>query len=390
LCIIGVLPNFEQSADVVLCGRTAGEHSHKKTLSCSVQGDYGKGSNVRSPHPVSKGTVLSRQRNPMEIFCAAWSPDGGHIATGDAAGRITIWQAESGQERRVYEAGTSAIISLTWSPDGTQLASGNGEGYVVVWRALSGKAVFTFTRTTRTQEEGGNPIEVAWSPDGRFIASSGYTPYGTTIQVLDALTGEEKVTWPCGLRYIAALQWSPGSEYLAIGDSAATVHLWNPFTGQRVAMYQTASVTEVSPLVYVNHIAWSPDGRHIAFGDTLGIVQLWDVIEHRSIAIASAGLRSLRRIVLWKPDPISGVAWLPDGTSFIVACRQSVQVRRATTARRLATYLDPFEDDKRYLLLQVDWSPDRQRMVSVGGYFVSNEPDPVVYEGCMYVWEVED
>ena len=369
---------------------TAGERSHKKTLSWSAQGDHGKGSNVRSPHPVSKGTLLFRQRHPVEIICALWSPDGGHIAAGDAAGRITVWQAESGQERRVYEAGTSAIISLAWSTDGTRLASGNGEGYVVVWRALSGKAVFTFTRTTRTQEEGGNPIIVAWSPDGRFIASSGYTPYGTTIQVLDALTGEEKVTWPCGRRYIVALQWSPVGKYLATGDSDGAVHLWDPITGQRVATYQTPRVTDASALEHVNHIAWSPDGRRIAFGDTLGIVQLWDVVEHRRIAIASAGRRSLRRIIWWKPDPISGVTWLPGGSSFAVVCRKSMQLRRATTARRLATYLDPFEDDQRYMLHQVDWSPDRQRMVSVGGYFVSNEPDPVVYEGCMYVWKTED
>jgi hypothetical protein len=38
---------------------------------------------VRPRRSASKGTVLYRPRNPVEIFCAAWSPDGGHIATGD-------------------------------------------------------------------------------------------------------------------------------------------------------------------------------------------------------------------------------------------------------------------------------------------------------------------
>lgn len=290
----------------------------------------------------------------------------------------------------ISRAHTHSISALAWSPQATHLASGDLNGLITVWEALTGKTCYTFHSSNVIEEEGDYSLRLAWSPDGRSLACCGYQDYKMTIQVLDALTGEGKVTWQCGLRYIAALQWSPEGRYLATGDAAAAVHLWDPFTGQRVAIYQTPSVTDLSPLVYVNHIAWSPDGRQIAFGDTLGVVHLWDVVEHRRIAVASAGLRSLRRIVWWKPDPIIGMTWLPGGSSFAVGCRKSMQVRRATTARCLATYLDPFEEDQRYLLHQVDWSPDRQRMVSVGGYFVSNKPDPVVYEGCMYVWEVED
>jgi eukaryotic-like serine/threonine-protein kinase len=340
-------------------------------------------------HAVKKGRLLYRHRNPAGILTVAWSPDGRSLATGDAASCIRVRQADTGQELLVSRVHTHSITTLAWSPEGTHLASGDLNGLITVWEVLTGKTRYTFHSSNRTEEEGDYSAKVAWSPDGRFLACRGWWDDRMTIQLREAETGEQLMRWRAR-EGVATLQWSPQGKYLTSGDSSGAVHLWDSLTGQRVATYQTSSVTNVSPLVYVNHIAWSPDGRRIAFGDTLGIVQAWDVVDTRPLAIFSPGRRPIGKIKPWDPDGIIGVRWLPEEGQLAAACRQVVQVRHATTGRRLVTYQDPFAGEEGYVLYQVDWSPDRKHMVSVGGYFVSNEPDPVVYEGCMYVWEVEE
>jgi len=335
---------------------------------------------------VSHGTMFSTHRTPHAMVYAAWSPDGQHIATGDSAGRIQIWQADTGQQRFVYKVHTKPISSIAWSPDGTHLVSSDRGGLVTVWEALTGKTVFPYQKPLFPREETRDP-EVAWSPDGRFIAESAVQDDSMTIQVRSALTGGSKIVWSVE-EDIAALSWSPGGEYLASGDAAGTVHLWDPLTGQEIGTYVTPKMKHLTELMYVNTLAWSPDGRRIAFGDTMGVVQVWDVVGQVPLAVYRLP-GSLREGARWDPDPIQSVAWLPDGERIGLACR-SVHIREAITGQELATYAYPSDGEKRYVRTCVDWSPDRQHMVSVGSYDVTDESTyGTNYEGAMYVWEVE-
>ena len=340
-------------------------------------------------HAVKKGRLLYRHRNPAEIPTVAWSPDGRSLATGDTARCIRVRQADTGQELLVSRVHTHTITTLAWSPRGTHLASGDLNGVITVWEALTGRTRYTFHSSNVTEEEGDYSARVAWSADGRFLACCGYQDYRMNIQLRDAETGEQLMRWRAR-EDVATLRWSPQSTYLASGGRPGVVHLWDPFTGRHLSTYTTPGLTQSGNPAYVNHIAWSPDGGRIAFGDTLGIVQAWDVVDTRPLAIFSPGRRPIGKIKPWDPDGIIGVRWLLEEEHLAVACRQVVQVRHATTGRRLVTYQDPFVGEEGYILIQVAWSPDRRRMVSVGGYSVVNTPERVVYEGCVYVWEVED
>ncbi len=60
---------------------------------------------------------------------------------------------------------TDAVYSVAWSPDGKQLASAGHDGTVQVWNATDGGNVYTYKGHTNVV------LAMAWSPDGKRIAS---------------------------------------------------------------------------------------------------------------------------------------------------------------------------------------------------------------------------
>jgi WD40 repeat protein len=79
-----------------------------------------------------------------------------------------------------------------------------------------GNTILTYNGHTR-------PVKaVAWSPDGRYIASGGDD---ATLQVWEAFTGKRVATYGEHTSWIRSLAWSPGGEYIAAASND-TVHVW--------------------------------------------------------------------------------------------------------------------------------------------------------------------
>ena len=124
---------------------------------------------------------------PEKVVSLAFSPNDQLLASGDNDGTITLWQLKKGSSElpTTIQTFTSffkqPIKTLAFSPDGQTLATGHGDndGGITLWDVNSGKKIKTFAghvvSAARLCCNGFiDRNEVAISPDGKMITSSGY------------------------------------------------------------------------------------------------------------------------------------------------------------------------------------------------------------------------
>lgn len=231
-----------------------------------------------------------------------------------------------------------AVTSVAWSPDGRFLASGSKDSTVSIWNTDSGKTV------RELKGHGCSPnscsyVGVAWSPDGRFIAVSAGNK---TARIWDAASGKVVRTFKGGKTSIGRMAWSPDSRFLA-GAYFKSVRIWNAENGQLVR-------TLTGHLQSVWHVTWSPDGRYLASGSTDKTVRVWDTATGKLF-------HRLHGFPHW----VTSVAWSSDGRFLASTSSKKVYVWNAT-ARKMEDRLTGHSDT----VDAVAWSPNgknpRQRV----------------------------
>jgi WD40 repeat protein len=73
---------------------------------------------------------------------------------------------------------------------------------------------------------------------------------------------------------VNAVAFSPDGKLLAAGYSDGDARLWNPATGQTVAVPLPSGTGSAGS---VSGVAFSPDGKFLATADTDGTVRMWQM-----------------------------------------------------------------------------------------------------------------
>lgn len=143
------------------------------------------------------------------------------------------------------------ITAVAFSPDGRLLATG-GYHEILFWEVESGKLV------KRVQGAPERLYSLAYSPNGWWLASAGGTPgQAGCVQLWDAQTGEPIRELVRTEDAVYALAFSPDSRFLAAGGTDNTIRVWDLARGQLRFTFSDHSD-------WVLGLAFSPDGRYLA------------------------------------------------------------------------------------------------------------------------------
>jgi WD40 repeat protein/serine/threonine protein kinase len=340
---------------------------------------------VRLVSSTTGETTATLEGSPFNLTHAAWSPDGAYLAAFTASGYLLVWAVADGSLLLQERAGVSA---LSWAADGRSLITGHQDGSLRFWETktwgasqadwpVQETAVSTLhwlddpARLLSFSEDGWlrlhdgrsgsllaeranfnsanfNAVsDLAWSPDGRYLAASSWDK---TIRIWSMQDAAVSQVLRGHRSYIGALDWSPDGAWLASGslDGGGALRLWSLDSGAA----QIMQYEDDSP---VSQLAFSPDGRWLAAGLNSGLL----VIQPIPPGAADAPVLSGRP----REEAISDLAWSPDNGRLLVANQKGYLTLWQLPAGQLEWEWAAAAD---YFGTRLDWSAAAP-LVALGG-----------------------
>ena len=270
------------------------------------------------------------------IFSLSFSPDGTHIATGNADCKLRIWDINSIEQPMVtISSHKSWIRTVHYSQKGNLLASSGWDGSVKIWHTED------FSEAHSIQL-GDKVVSVRFSPDGSLLAAGGFDKtvhiWNTnTWQLICSLKGHYGVVWD--------VCFNPDSEVIASASTDSLVRLWSTRTGELIGILRGHKDG-------VSSICFSNDGKSLFSGDWQGEIIAWDwkifKIKYRIQAHSN----------------MIGELDINQNSSYLASCGDDlkVKVRSCDSGELIHVFSDPTD-----FLPAIQFSPNGQKL-ACGGY----------------------
>lgn len=277
---------------------------------------------------------------------AAVSPDGRLIATGDAGGKVCLWEVATGRLLASLEGHPTRWFSYHFHPAGRMLAVCS-PGRIHFWDLTTGTLLDTLDG-----HHVATAHSLAFSPDGNTFTET--RPDGS-IQIRAVPTGAVAATIPSHQDEALSVRFSPDGRTIAATYRRGRIR-WYSVQGDLQAEFDTF----LTPWT----VTFSPDGRQLAAACWSRQIQIWN-LPSRSLELTLDASTA----VIWE------VAYMPGRPNLLASCSDDGLVQLwDLRGRRNVLTLARFDG----AAISVAFTPDGKTLVAA-----ADRTGPV------HVWDLE-
>jgi WD40 repeat protein/serine/threonine protein kinase len=198
--------------------------------------------------------------HPDVVYSAVFGPDGRNVATASRDGRIRVWNLSDPSSPEVVHEHDAEALSVSFSPDGMSVASGSWDGTASIREGSTGEPLVL-------RGNAGGVWEVAFSPDGRLLATAGDQG---EVRILDAAGGGQVAELRGHQGIVANVVFSPDGTRVATASHDGTARVWR-IDGADEPLVLRGHRSRVST------VDFSPDGSRVVTASFDGTVRIWRV-----------------------------------------------------------------------------------------------------------------
>ena len=268
------------------------------------------------------------------VFALTLSPDDQQLAA--AYGNRVVVNNLSTKTllRKKLNGHKDAVQSIAWSPDGKLLATG-GFRKVNLWDTKD------WLLLGEIEELPGRVTALAFSADSRsLISASNASGEKSKISIWNSEDLNNVIEWSAHNGTIYDITLSPDGEYLATAGEDKLIRFWNLIDGNQLKQIEAHSAPIMS-------LAFKPNGKSLASGAADKELKIWDI-----------ETREQKNLVTGHPGNVAAVVWPANNTELITAsddgalrlCSEASKspVKTWAKAKDLIYSLDVTTDGKRF------------------------------------------
>jgi len=331
------------------------------------------------------------------VWRFADAPASRFAATSSQDGSVILWDRRQPRPRMLLDTAPPSstrlpqVDDIAWSPDGRLVAVAADDRRVIVFDVEAGR------REMALDGYEGEVASVAFSPDGRWLASGSWTG---ELRLWD-LRASESIALPNQNNAVPHVRWSPDGSWLASLDHPNALIIWDLETRQPRARWTSSFASHEKPVI---SFAVHPDGSRVAVCDDNGFIEVFSLeslrvtnndMGHseavRALAFRHDGLLAScgvdRRVHLWNIEtgdltealkghrgPVLSAAFSPDGSILATGSYDSTIILWDVASRQ--PFASPLTGHTGWVTGLV-FSPDGRRVASCGR------------DGLVYLWDVQ-
>jgi WD40 repeat protein/class 3 adenylate cyclase len=283
-------------------------------------------------------SVLEFPGHEVDINDVRFSPDGSILATTGDDAALKLWNPSTGDLIAEVSGGIGAN-GPSFNADGSLVAAAwPEEGAIRIVRTSTGRVV-------RTIEGLAFPFDTTLSPDGRSVAITGVE----NGIVFDIASGERLFEMRGHLYPINSIAWSPDGRWIATAANDSSAMVWDARTGRVEAELEGHTDGVIT-------VDWAPDSVRLVTAAIDGTAKVWEVDEGGGLEVLSLSAQETRSGTL--------AAFSPDGTHVITGDVEITAVKIWDVSLAGAAEVQSFPTD---VLAPVDavFSPDGRVVASV-------------------------